>query len=188
MVRKFVIHDKVNPSSSAHNTHNKTVTSLAHPRPSHHLVSDYLKVCKNSIVWRMSVSPSWLKECILCVHFLSWHWVVTKLILSFGQFPDPQAGEYNWWRAHHTLPIQDHLGLHMCLGHFRKHALRHRSNGWFYGQTVSHTLPTPTSSACITERLKRGRPRTQVKNAFCVCSFCPEHLSANYSPCECFKF
>ena len=56
--KKFVIHDKVNWSSSAHNTHNKTVTSLAHPRPSHHLVSDYLKVCKNSIVWGMSVSPS----------------------------------------------------------------------------------------------------------------------------------
>ena len=76
----------------------------------------------------------------------------------------------------------------MRLGDFRKYVLRRRSNGWLYGQTVNHTLPTPTSSACITERLKRGWPRTQVKNAFCVCFFCPEHLSANYSACECLKF
>lgn len=138
----------------------------------------------------LSRQSGWKNVFCVCT-FYPEHWVLATLPLSFGQFLDPQAGGVQLvTRSTHSPNLGPPclFPCNMRLGHFRKHVLRRRSNGWLYGQTVNHTLPTPTSSACITERLKRGWPRTQIKNAFCVCSFCPEHLSANYSACECLKF
>ena len=115
----------------------------------------------------MSVSPS-VDRVAERIHFVCTFSLSARYTHSHLGDSWTLLGECNWWHAHHTLPIQDNLVLSptTCTeGHFRKHVLGHRSNGWLHEQTVNQT-----SSACIIERLTRGWPRTQVKNAF-VCAF-----------------